>query len=292
MHDRHRANLDFVFTSYIGEGGRYQIFLVVILACNALCSAGLYMDILWVADPKPHWCALPENASPAWKNLSEQQRLNLTIPWVEKDGKLSRESCTMFDLNYTSNDMDYITRVHNNSATRKCESWEFDTSEFNGTIVEKWSMVCDRRILIATSQSVSLAADPVAAILGGLLTDRFGRRKITLIASILPIPFRILAIFAPNLTLYVACMFIVCAGYMATYIPTVVLGVEIVGPRYRYLPGLLGPMMWSAGAVLSVGLAYFIRERIALQLALTAPLLFFLSYICLIPGMSLILRLQ
>ena len=36
----------------------------------------------------------------------------------------------------------------------------------------KWEMVCDRRILIATSQSVVLAANPLGTIIGGALTDR------------------------------------------------------------------------------------------------------------------------
>ena len=37
----------------------------------------------------------------------------------------------------------------------------------------QWEMVCDRRILIATSQSVVLAANPVGATVGGALTDKY-----------------------------------------------------------------------------------------------------------------------
>lgn len=56
-------------------------------------------------------------------------------------------------------------------------------------------------------------------------------------------------------------------------------GVEIVGPSYRYLMGLLGPIMWTVGAITSTGIAYFIRERITLQFVLSIPLLFFIGYI-------------
>ena len=34
-------------------------------------------------------------------------------------------------------------------------------------------MVCDRRILVATTQSVFQAANPVGALVGGILTDKY-----------------------------------------------------------------------------------------------------------------------
>ncbi len=37
----------------------------------------------------------------------------------------------------------------------------------------QWSLVCSRRILIATSQTVLLAANPVGAVVGGILTDKW-----------------------------------------------------------------------------------------------------------------------
>ena len=54
---------------------------------------------------------------------------------------------------------------------------------------------------------------------------------------------------------------------------------EIVGPSYRYVIGLLGPVMWTTGAITSTAVGYFIRERITLQFLLSIPLLFFLGYI-------------
>ncbi len=43
----------------------------------------------------------------------------------------------MYDLNYSTIDPAHVSHMDNSSALRKCEDWEFDTSEFNGTIVEK-----------------------------------------------------------------------------------------------------------------------------------------------------------
>ena len=137
LFSRQKLHLDDVFTEYIGEGGKYQLFTVIILSINGFCSAGCFMDILWVADPKPHWCALPENANPALYNLTLEERLNLTVPWIEKDNKWVHDSCNIYDLNYSSLVPQSKDHLKNSTATIQCTEWEFDTSEFNGTIVEK-----------------------------------------------------------------------------------------------------------------------------------------------------------
>ncbi len=61
---------------------------------------------------------------------------------VIKDGEWTRDSCHMYDLNYSALDPAHVTHIDNSSAVRKCQAWEFDTSEFNGTIVEKVKMSC------------------------------------------------------------------------------------------------------------------------------------------------------
>ncbi len=69
------------------------------------------------------------------RDLSLEERLNLTIPWIQHDGKWVRDSCHMYDLN--DSNFDLKDRVGNSSGVIQCNEWEFDTSEFNGTIVEK-----------------------------------------------------------------------------------------------------------------------------------------------------------
>ena len=196
---KRKVNLDDVFKEYIGEGGRYQIFLLIMLSVNAFCQATVFGDIIWVTDTKPHWCALPGDVNPALHNLTLKERFNVTVPWIEKDGQWVYDSCYTYDLNYSS--IPHGERTTQMSV-KACSSWEFDTSELKNTIVEKvrnvslfhscdltfissqklrlknflyfeqWNMVCDRKILIATTRSIFLASFPVGALLGGILTDR------------------------------------------------------------------------------------------------------------------------
>ena len=133
---KRKVNLDDVFKEYIGEGGRYQIFLLIMLSVNAFCQATVFGDIIWVTDTKPHWCALPGDVNPVLHNLTLKERLNVTVPWIEKDGQWISDSCYAYDLNYSS--IPHGERTAQ-MFLKACSSWEFDTSELKNTIVEKVS---------------------------------------------------------------------------------------------------------------------------------------------------------
>ena len=132
---RTKVHLDDVFKEYIGEGGRYQIFLLVMLSVNTFCQAAIFGDIIWVTDLKPHWCALPDEANSTLYNLPLEKRLNLTVPWIEKDGRLVRDSCHRYKLNYSV--WSPLNEPGVDTPIEDCSSWEFDTSELKNTIVEK-----------------------------------------------------------------------------------------------------------------------------------------------------------
>ena len=132
-----KENTD-VFKEYIGESGRYQIYLVVILSLSALCSVSVFREIIFVKDVKPHWCALPEYAHPAFYNLGLEERLSLTIPMIKVENKWIRDSCHMHGLNYSVSPERHVNmRSNNNTNIVKCSSWEFDKSELKNTLVEK-----------------------------------------------------------------------------------------------------------------------------------------------------------
>ena len=136
---KRKIHLDDVFKEYIGEGEKYQIFLVVILTFSAFCSFAMFGDIIWVTDIKPHWCALPNDTNPALYNLSLDERLNRTVPWIEKDDEWINDSCNMYNLNYSSSQILDGNSFSGKIGLIECSSWEFDTSEMKNTIVEKVS---------------------------------------------------------------------------------------------------------------------------------------------------------
>ena len=62
-----------------------------------------------------------------------------------------------------------------NQCTENCKP-SFD-NEPGSSIVSDWSLVCDRRILLALPDSLYMVGQVFGSLVGGPLTDAFGRRK-------------------------------------------------------------------------------------------------------------------
>uniref|UniRef100_A0A8C4ETT7 Major facilitator superfamily (MFS) profile domain-containing protein n=1 Tax=Dicentrarchus labrax TaxID=13489 RepID=A0A8C4ETT7_DICLA len=117
----------------------------------------------------------------------------------------------------------------------------------------------------------------------GYLADRFGRRISFLLSNVLNLITGIVLAVAPN---YISILVVrslfgfgIKGGWMSAY----VLLTEIVGVEYRRMVGILYQMVFSIGIIILPLLAYFITDWRWLQVVITAPYLFFLSYYWFIP---------
>ena len=64
--------------------------------------------------------------------------------------------------------------------TKPCTAWTYDESEFKGSIVERWNLVCEKGGKENFAQSVFFAGCLVGVFLAGQASDRFGRKPITI----------------------------------------------------------------------------------------------------------------
>ena len=64
--------------------------------------------------------------------------------------------------------------------TKPCTAWTYDETEFKGSIVERWNLVCDREGGANFAQSVFFAGCLVGVFVAGQASDRFGRKPITI----------------------------------------------------------------------------------------------------------------
>lgn len=55
--------------------------------------------------------------------------------------------------------------------------------------------------------------------------------------------------------------------------------VEMAGPQHRATVGIVGNLLFTAGYLLSAGLAYFIRRWRYLQIAFTVPTVVLLAFL-------------
>ncbi|XP_043210439.1 organic cation transporter protein-like [Amphibalanus amphitrite] len=229
--------------------GRWQVMLIA------------YMSVMWLIFPTFSMSMMFVGASPPFKCA---------------DG---------FDVNATFASLpDDLPKCHplgDNSSS--CTRWVFDRSVYESTVVTEWNLVCGRKPMLSMLQSVLMLGGIVGSLLGGQLTDRFGRRPVFLPVMLLVIACSFSAALVGD---YIS--FVVIRGLtgfaMASMIASqYVLVTELSGCKHRAALTTVTFLPFSIGIILVAAASYGIRTRWLLQLAFAVPSLLFLPNFWLMP---------
>ncbi|XP_065298937.2 solute carrier family 22 member 20-like [Dermacentor albipictus] len=232
---------------------QFQVIMTLSLAAGTFA---LHSNIFKLtATVMDHWCRRPA----LFENLSVAEWKELAIP-VDERGKHSR--CTVRDPPGAG------------SAARivRCTSWEFDLSAHGHKIVSQWSLVCDRRWLIAVAWLVHSVACMAPLALAGALGDYIGRRIVVLIA----LPAMLIAGVASSIPndfhSFVAVRSIVSAAISALVPPLVALVYEVtpMGKMPVYSVASAALLVVASPVALFVT-RFFKAGWAAVQLVLMAP---------------------
>ncbi|XP_043240224.1 organic cation transporter protein-like [Amphibalanus amphitrite] len=229
--------------------GRWQVMLIS------------YMSVMWLIFPSFSMSMMFIGATPAFKCA---------------DG---------LDTNATFESLPEGTpQCHQTNASGvACSRWVFDTSMYESTVVTEWNLVCGRKPMLSMLQSVLMLGGIVGSLLGGQLTDRFGRRPVFLPVMLLVIACSFSAALVDD---YVS--FVVIRGVtgfcMASMIASqFVLVTELSGCKHRAALTTVTFLPFSFGTMLVAAASHGIRTRWLLQLAFAVPCLLFLPNFWLMP---------
>ncbi|XP_077988630.1 organic cation transporter protein-like [Glandiceps talaboti] len=280
---------------HVGEFGTYQK-----RAYHLLCLVGIiaafhaFAQVFLVAETD-HWCNVPELdgyeetycVNTTTKATCLETMKNLSIPREENSGNCESSflysNCHRYDVSNISfyPGMD-ITKYTNN--TIGCDyGWKYDRTQYKSTIFQEYDLVCGRYYLGALSSSMQMVGLLIGNLLFGMLSDKIGRMKALIIATVLMIVSGTACAFSPNIIVYCICRIGVGCAEMGMFLAAYVLGTELVGPSKRLYAGIVIDFFFSFGYILMSGLAYFIRYWWILQLVMTLPSVLFLSYWWIIP---------
>ncbi|XP_068184042.1 uncharacterized protein [Antennarius striatus] len=247
--------------------GPFQITIIILLYTPRMVLPGHFLLNNFIGVLPPHHCDISTLNNGPFRNLTEQQRLTVSIP-VQEDG--SPKSCEMFAepqfqlLANTSNSSDLPT-VHCGSG------WVYDNSTFTSTIATEWDLVCDRKSLTKTSTTIFFTGVMVGSVAFGYVSDKYGRRLSLFSSYLVAVVFGFSSTLANSFILFVVLRFLTGFGLAGIIISTIVLSLEWVNIGHRSFSSVIGSLTWSIGNMLLAGLALLIKDWRMLVMTVTAP---------------------
>ncbi|XP_031564540.1 organic cation transporter protein-like [Actinia tenebrosa] len=165
-----------------------------------------------------------------------------------------------------------------NKCCQNCTSYAFDEGQFT-SIVTEWNLICDRAHIAATIQSCFFAGMLIGSIIGGLVSDAFGRRTCMFGSCVLLVVVGVASSFADCLSLLGLLRFFVGFFLASFMLSAYIYAIELLGPNRRAMGGQINHVFWSPGYCVTALWAYFIRDWRYLVLGTTLPpILFFLAW--------------
>merc|ERR1719244_1826751 len=87
--------------------------------------------------------------------------------------------------------------------TTTCSAWDYARDKSPESVASQFNLVCGNDYLRSTSQSLYMAGKMVGALGSGMLSDKFGRKRMILISSIAVLFFGIVIAFSLSMIVFI-----------------------------------------------------------------------------------------
>ena len=233
--------------SLAGGTGRWQLLLLSWMSLFFLTVPFTCFSIIFMGDTPEFFCVDGHPLNATFESLSE-----------------TAEHCSAAD-------------------GQPCRRWLYDPAVPGSSLVTQWDLVCERRPLLSTTQSVLMLGALLGSLMAGGIGDRFGRRVAYLVMLVIYAAGAIASAASDSYEMFLLLRFITGFGWMGVTSCSCVLAVEVTGLRWRAMAGQLLMLPIAIGQSLLAAVAYQLRIWWHLQLALATPLLTFVFSYWIVP---------
>lgn len=174
----------------------------------------------------------------------------------------------------------------------ECKEWEYNSTDSLGnTWNSQWNLVCDRKVLKIVAEMIFLMGVATGGIISGMLSDKFGRKKMLFISALFQSFFGEKTLFNPlfkvttnslpstGLALFFAESFefylilralLGIASVSVTY-AGLILAIEYVDGVWRTIAGMYNLFPLPLSYIMISGIAYLTQDYKNLQLCIGLP---------------------
>ena len=170
-----------------------------------------------------------------------------------------------------------------------CTAWEYDLSKFSRTHTSEFNLVCGREELLSIGQTVYFFGELFSGPIFGVLSDRFGRKSILIVAVLMMAVSGLGSGLIPNFELFLVCRFFTAMGAIGELLFSIKfisllyqivsvafsLGMtyilELCGRNWTTYVGIGYQLFWVIGWLSLGGLEYVLTDWRLLTIATSAP---------------------
>ncbi|KAK4299133.1 hypothetical protein Pmani_028574 [Petrolisthes manimaculis] len=206
------------------------------------------------------------------------------------DAYMTTTTTYTLDSNYTTNSngrcsasCNYLVEESDGRLVEEpCTDWDFDNSTFISTVTSEFQLVCGRKYLRATYQSMYMFGMLVGAGSTAFFADRFGRWLMIAISTMSYTVIAFVTAWLPNFSSLLAARFLLGTMHPASLMTGYILVLEVTEMKMRSVIGLTLFTSWAIGTSVFSGMAYLVRDWRWLQLFASLPGLIFIFLLCIL----------
>uniref|UniRef100_A0AAG5DWA7 Major facilitator superfamily (MFS) profile domain-containing protein n=2 Tax=Anopheles atroparvus TaxID=41427 RepID=A0AAG5DWA7_ANOAO len=259
----------------IGTFGKFQLRQFVLMILPLVFNAFSNLSYVFTAADLHYRCVIPECENrigavyqPDWLPAAVPYENNLPA------------RCQRYEQlpNTTLDHSHCLPNDFNQSIIERCSSFVYQ--ETTVTIVNEFNLTCDENIwkitLVGTIHSIAQA---LALLIGGIFSDRYGRKWALLICLALGSSLGVVRSFSVNYEMFLIFEFLEPLVGSTMYTTAFILGQELVGPKQRVLAKSMCLVVFALGEAAMGLIAMFIDNWRHYLLALFVPGLVSLSFL-------------
>lgn len=268
----------------IGGCSWWQMWVYMMIALQQIPHAMFNLNVVYMMYQPDHWCQVPgftNETSPEYKwGLEDALNTTIVFPRVStnrKDSDSFHDQCYFYDRGtdfYKELRMMSIeeaqekvnTQDANHIAMRKCSKWHFKTDVMQTSIVTDWDLVCDDNMQRGHAHLFYSFGYLIGCILGGMASDKFGRKPTVIGFGILSSAFGFLLPYTQYFPMFLFIRFCSAICNEAADLAAYVLCMEITGIKYRSMVGSLLQAPWAVGYTLLALIAYLAKDWKTIQM--------------------------